>query len=1113
MGLLGSQQQKTERFAGIRTNQSILGAVIPILLGQQRLPGRLIWYGDFTSNVAKQQGGKGLGKGGSQYVYTASVVVLLAQGAINYLLNVYDSNGRFLLFSASEPYTIPGGGGTYTVANAAIYGNDMGAGIQAAYSVGANDYGSPGPVTLTGTQNVPMTPVSSSPGTGQYVVNPATGAYTFSAADGGKSVVISYSYYRYLIVTEEDNIVPFSGPYTITVNNSVNFKSDQGVAYYPSGTALVKVGSSPATGQYTVSGSGVYTFASGDSGNAVVISYEYNDPNTDNNAPNKLSMTLFNGALGQAPWSYLTGKHPSLALGYSQTAYIASQGLYLGFTPELPQYSFELAGAFQVGGGIVDVNPADAITSILTDPGFGIGFPAQYLGSLTLARQCFAANSFFISPALENQEACASVVGEWLESGMLAAFWSEGLLKFVPYGDTTVVGNGVTYSPPTTPVANLNDSNFIAESEDPVTVARAPWQDAYNRVQVGYSARVNDYNPEICYEQDESAIQRFGLRLEDPVQWDFITTLAAAQYAASMRVQRSVYIRNTYTFKLPSSFAYLEPMDVVTLTDAALGLNFTPVRIQKIDDDPVKGLDITAEDFLWGAAQPAYNPKSVNSPYTPDQGHQDPGNTNAIIFEATNRLGLQAGNILYAFLNGSNPNWGGCTVWVSFDGTNYAEYARITQPGRVGELTNSLPSFSGTNPDTADTLTVNMLDPGAALASTTSAGAAANVSLCAVVTAANVLELLSYETATLNGPNQYALTTLYRGVYGTSGIAHAAGELFARLDQASFQYQYDPTYYGKTIFFKFTSFNLLGLNEQSLSAVTASSFVLQGVGKGMIDLILGTVLSTTGSVPATLNGGFTYTSTTSSITWSWTGMIITRSDGTTTTVPNGSVAVTGLSASTTYYFYPYYDDTLGILTFVAGGVGSSSLGAIAQTAPSLALGQQQGLAQHVPLSTGNMPAATTASGGGGGSGGGAGPCVRHNMLVETRSGTRKISDVIVGEEIFGPAEWTKVVRNDLTPHSVFVRIELEDGEALEVTATHPLQAYTVTGQSVDVRAKDITLSHLLPTRRGVSPVRRLEVIVDQQAKKSIVTCEPSPLFYAGERAPTIQAHNVRPDQS
>jgi hypothetical protein len=1052
MGLLGGTRNTVDKFHEVRANASILGVVIPILFGQQRLSARLLDYNDFTVNKAKQQGGKGLAKGGSQYVYTASIIALLAQGPIHALLNLWDSTGRFVLLSSSETFTIPNGGGTFTPANAPIFGNDQGVFVAAAYTVGPfTDFGSPGPTTLTGTQNIPMLPVSGPPGGGQYGVNPITGVYTFAAADSGKVATINYSYYRYQIITQELTVVPFSGPFTVVVDNSTNYKIDQGVSYYPSGTAFVKVGGSPAVGQYSQSGA-TYTFNAADSGQGIVINYVYNDPNTNTNAPTTLNLTLVSGLLGQAPLSYMTGKHPSKALGYSQLAYIFSSGLFLGFSPALPNYSYEVAGTFQFGGGIADANPADCIIALLTDPAFGIpNFNSVFLGTLgqnvftkypltagmlinsgfsnfvaanffdgdvtTLAfsnnttnigstvaidlgvgataefrkvrfymttagqvqgyrffysdngssytqadpgtfipsaagwnelnlasngkhrywlfqatatiteagycsevemytltpdngaRTCWAANSFFISPIIENQSACAHIIKEWLEAGMVGAFWSEARLKFVPYSDTTAVGNGVTYSPSTTPIVNITDDNYIIpkdKAEDPVTLTRSAWQDAYNRAQVSYHARVNDYNPEVIYEQDEASIGRFGLRVEDPQQWDFITTLAAAQYAASMRVQRKSYIRNEYSFKLPDTFSYLEPMDVITINDLVLGLAATPVRITKIEDDYNEGLNITAEDFIWGIAQPTFNPKLINSPYILELGQQDPGNTNALVFEAPNRLGLQKGNVLYGFVNGSNPNWGGCHVWVSSDGINYALLTTINTPGRLGQLTQTLPSFGGSNPDNTNTLQVKLNVAGTTLPAASASDASNLVSLCAIVNASNALELLSYQNSTLRGAELYNLTTLYRGAYGTSGSSHIIGEIFARLDEASFIETYDPSFYGKTLNFKFTSFNLLGNQEQSLSAVTAYPLAISGTGKGAVALDTGFLLIGAPGYTAyrPLSNALTAHDAGSNVTVFIASFTMQLAGLTNINYNSGSI--TGLSYNTLYFIY--FDD-------------------------------------------------------------------------------------------------------------------------------------------------------------------------------------------------------------
>lgn len=64
-------------------------------------------------------------------------------------------------------------------------------------------------------------------------------------------------------------------PFTITVVNAATFQTDLGVFNVTTGLWMQKVASAPATGQYSVSGAGVYTFAAADTTNQVKISYTY----------------------------------------------------------------------------------------------------------------------------------------------------------------------------------------------------------------------------------------------------------------------------------------------------------------------------------------------------------------------------------------------------------------------------------------------------------------------------------------------------------------------------------------------------------------------------------------------------------------------------------------------------------------------------------------------------------------------------------------------------------------------------------------------------------------------------------------------------------------------
>src|SRR5262249_34875748 len=150
----------------------------------------------------------------------------------------------------------------------------------------------------------------------------------------------------------------------------------------------------------------------------------------------------------------------------------------------------------------------------------------------------------------------------------------------------------------------------------------------------------------------------------------------------------------------------------------------------------------------------------------------DPGNTNPpILFEPP--PALSGGDLEVWLIASGGPDWGGCQVWVSSDGNTYALAGTLYRGARQGVVTANLPSHA--DPDTADTLAVDLSASQGQLLSGTLADADNFVTLCFCGG-----ELLSYQTATLTAPYRYDLTYLRRGVYGTAIGAHAPGAAFAR---------------------------------------------------------------------------------------------------------------------------------------------------------------------------------------------------------------------------------------------------------------------------------------------------------------------------------------------
>lgn len=118
-------------------------------------------------------------------------------------------------------------------------------------------------------------------------------------------------------------------------------------------------------------------------------------------------------------------------------------------------------------------------------------------------------------------------------------------------------------------------------------------------------------------------------------------------------------------------------------------------------------------------------------------------------------------------------------------------------------------------------------------------------------------------------------------------------------------------------------------------------------------------LNSQGSVPpSNITGTLAYTTVAgSSITFTWTGVIVQLADLSYVGIKDSTLTVTGL-ANVLYNFYPYYDTKLGILSFVpdsASGVGVppiAFLTGLAHVPENTAAAQQQTADGRIALTAG-----------------------------------------------------------------------------------------------------------------------------------------------------------------
>ena len=326
------------------------------------------------------------------------------------------------------------------------------------------------------------------------------------------------------------------------------------------------------------------------------------NPNSFSLPVSNLGLSLFEGASDQAAWPGVAGT--PWELNYSSTAYLAATGFYLGESASLGTLNFEIAGFFYgTGANGVDADPALVIADFLTHDGHGVGLASGDLdglfgatGDSSIQTYCKALGLCF-SPLVQQYETGSSILDRWLQAINVAAVKSGAKLKFIPYGDLNISGNGVTWVASVDPVYALSDDDFMfSEGEQPITVSRVDPATlaTVRRVEVLNRAGVNaeaalvvhqvsellaalqsasssgrsasgfelpspqgqpQYQATPVEARDQAAIQTSGLRVADTVTLHEICDLNVGATLVQIMLQRGLYIRATFKFRLPPCIA------------------------------------------------------------------------------------------------------------------------------------------------------------------------------------------------------------------------------------------------------------------------------------------------------------------------------------------------------------------------------------------------------------------------------------------------------------------------------------------------------------------------------------------------------------------------------
>lgn len=524
--------------------------------------------------------------------------------------------------------------------------------------------------------------------------------------------------------------------------------------------------------------------------------------NVHNYPADDIQLTLFDGKENQQPWAYTQGKHPDKALPYPGLAYMAGV-IDLGDSGSMPSYNFEVKGRLLETGDGVDVNPADYIRYVLDKIGKK---DMQIIGLENYRKYCKEADLLISSPPDENAKAAREVVNEIAKLTNAYVFWSNDKLKIVPLADRPV-GN---WTPNKTVVYDLTADDFLPQTGGALVIYKRKDSSAvYNQFPVEFINRANGYEKEsVSYEFTED-IKNYGVRAASVTNAHYIYKKERAVKIAEQLARNNKYGRTQYTFKLDWSFCQLEVGDLVRLTDENSGIFEQVAVVSGITEGTDGCLTVTALSRAQGDYSAAkYDIHANDRPFI-DYNKTAP-DTVPVIFQPPADLTAD-GLELWIAAKGKADGWGGCTVYVSDDNTNYRTVGQIAGSARCGKLINNITK------DSTDII-VSCNDQ---LLSGTPQDAERKNTLCWIGG-----ECLSYVTATLLSTGNYKLSGCIRGQYNTTPAAHSAGADFVRLDNAVLHLDFAKDDIGKKIYIKFCSYNIFGAGNQDLSEVRAYEYTL-----------------------------------------------------------------------------------------------------------------------------------------------------------------------------------------------------------------------------------------------------------------------------------------------
>lgn len=290
--------------------------------------------------------------------------------------------------------------------------------------------------------------------------------------------------------------------------------------------------------------------------------------------------SFYNGSYNQSVDSYLASKTGGDAPGYNGICHMVIKRAYIGKSPQLPPFSFELS-RYTNNLGLTnpelfigeDLNPAEIIYSILTDPWNGMGndvgdinIPTFLSAATTLALEQNG-SSVIVTSASNGGDVIAQLMKQI--DGIVYQDVATGKISLKLVRQDYVVGN----------LPLLDENNIISLQN----FTRSSWVNTFNQVRIKYIRRDKQYEDGTSSIQDLAHIGAQGRMLSTDVTMETVYNSAlAGRLAARELAQRNVPIFST-VFEVNRTAFGMKPGDAFRFSWEDFGIVNMIMRIKQID--------------------------------------------------------------------------------------------------------------------------------------------------------------------------------------------------------------------------------------------------------------------------------------------------------------------------------------------------------------------------------------------------------------------------------------------------------------------------------------------------------------------------------------------------